>query len=138
MSLYTTLNIVSSAMNAQTKKINTCAENLANSETFIYENGKYLPYQAKKVVMKFNCFDKRNKLIGGIKSKVVESKEKKGKLIYNPDHIFASKDGFVNYPNIDVISENINAMEAVRSYESNISLLNTIKSMILQTLSIGK
>ena len=59
-------------------------------------------------------------------------------LVYNPDHPDARPDGYVEMPNVDLLAETIDAMSASRSYEANLTALNTIKQMASKALEIGR
>ena len=59
-------------------------------------------------------------------------------LKYEPNHPDANKDGYVAYPDINVMQEMANMIEAQRAYEANISAVNTTKSMAIKTLEIGR
>lgn len=59
------------------------------------------------------------------------------RLVFEPSHPDANKDGFVAYPGVDTVSEMVNMMTAVRSYEANVVALNAAKSMALKAIEIG-
>ena len=54
----------------------------------------------------------------------------------DPDSPFADADGFVGYPNVDPVVESMNAMEAIRAYEANVSAIEATKAMIQSALEI--
>ncbi|QCI26793.1 flagellar basal body rod protein FlgC [Buchnera aphidicola (Thelaxes californica)] len=143
MSLFNIMDIANSALEAQSKKIRTSAENLANIDTLTYKNKKIVPYQPKQVINTFhqsysNIMNSNTQNpIGGVSSEIIEQSSPK-KIIYNPNHPLSNKKGYLSVPNIDVVTENINIMEASRNYEANIEILNTVKAMILKTLTIGQ
>ncbi|CAL4322083.1 Flagellar basal-body rod protein FlgC [Buchnera aphidicola (Thelaxes suberi)] len=143
MSLFNVMNIASSALKTQSNIMKITAENLANVNTIIQQHGRKIPYRSKKIIIKFNpsyeakIIQNNYKNIGGIKSHIVENPLSK-KLVYNPHHPLSDAKGYVLSSDVDIIAENINAMEAARNYESNIEMLNTVKTMILKTLTIGQ
>ena len=57
---------------------------------------------------------------------------------YEPNHPDADKDGYVSYPNVNVMEEMANMVEASRSYEANIAAMGIVKTMINRTLDIGR
>jgi flagellar basal-body rod protein FlgC len=68
----------------------------------------------------------------------VETARRPPRLVYQPDHADADANGMVAMPNINIYEEMVDLMAASRSYEANLSVVKTARSMALQTLSIGK
>ena len=68
----------------------------------------------------------------------VVTDDREMKRVYNPNHPDADQDGYVNYPNVDVLKETIDSMSATRSYEANVTALNAMKTMAQRALDIGK
>lgn len=68
---------------------------------------------------------------------VVESRAP-DKLVYEPCNPLADASGYVKMPNVDVVGEMVNSMSASRSYRANVEVLNTVKSMMLKTLTLGQ
>ena len=58
--------------------------------------------------------------------------------MYNPNHPDADAQGYVNYPNVDILKETVDSMSATRSYEANVTALNAMKTMAQRALDIGK
>ena len=82
--------------------------------------------------------NKDTKSNGGVKiTKVIEDPTP-GKMIYDPEHPDADADGYVELPNVEVPREMIDMMSASRSYESNVQVINAIKSMASKALEIGR
>lgn len=136
MSLLNVLNIASSALHAQSKKISVSACNLANSDSMVYKNGKLFPYTAKEVILKFRNIN--NSSVGGVTAHIVKNKINPFKIIYNPSHPMANSKGYVKIPNINPIQETINSISAARNYQANIEVINTVKNIIIKTLTIGQ
>ena len=67
-----------------------------------------------------------------------EDTETDVKLVYDPSHPDANEDGYVTYPNVDVITEMTNMIDATRSLEANITAFNASKAMAVKGLEIGK
>ena len=75
---------------------------------------------------------------GGVKvSQVVES-QAPDKLVYEPGNPLADANGYVKMPNVDVVGEMVNTMSASRSYQANVEVMNTVKGMMMKTLTIGQ
>ncbi|WAI18508.1 MAG: flagellar basal body rod protein FlgC [Buchnera aphidicola (Acyrthosiphon caraganae)] len=136
MSLLNILNIAGSAMNAQSQKMNLIASNLANMDSTIYKNGKFYPYIAKQVIFKLD--DSNNSKIGGVKISDIIDDPSPLKLIYDPNNPMADKKGYILTSNVNPITEMVNNISAARSYQANIEVLKTAKTMIIKTLTIGE
>lgn len=143
MDLGTALSISAGGLDAQRQRMNTVASNLANASTTRTPDGG--PYKRKDVVFEsvpVSSFEsalniKMEEARGVRVAGVVEDK-KEPKLVYDPSHPDSNKDGYVAFPNINVIEEMANMMAATRSYESNVAAINATKSMSMKALEIGK
>lgn len=136
MSLLKIFNIANSAMTAQSQKMQMHASNLANIDSLVNTNGKLHPYIAKKIILKFdNSNDARS---GGVKVEKIINDTTPLKVIYDPNNPIANSKGFAEISNVDVVTETINAIAASRNYQANLEVLNTVKSMIMKTLTIGQ
>lgn len=135
MSLLNIFNIAGSAMAAQSQKIDVIASNLANADSVSYKNGKFYPYIAKQVIFKLNPFI--NSKIGGVKVSSIINDSSPMKVFYDPNNPMANNQGYVLASNVNPISETINNISAARSYQANIEVLKTVKSMIMKTLTIN-
>ena len=94
------------------------------------------PYRAKQVVFQVDAAP--GAATGGVKvSDVVES-QAPDRLVYEPGNPLADASGYVKMPNVDVVGEMVNSMSASRSYQANVEVLNTVKSMMLKTLTLGQ
>ncbi|QCI21635.1 flagellar basal body rod protein FlgC [Buchnera aphidicola (Hyadaphis tataricae)] len=134
MSLLNIFQIAGSAITAQAEKMNVIASNLANINSVVYKNGKFYPYVAKQVVFEFNSVN--NSKIGGVKISDVVDDTSPMKLIYDPNNPMSDKKGYVLTSNVNPITETVNNIAASRSYQANIEVLKTAKSMIMKTLTI--
>ncbi|MDQ1237239.1 MAG: flagellar basal body rod protein FlgC [Wigglesworthia glossinidia] len=128
------LNISGSALLAQSCRINVSASNIANAESFD-KNG--IPYQAKQVIFKLDTSNCNNK-IGGVKIKKIINDKKPWKLIYDPYNPNADEYGYIKTSNVNIIEEMVNTISASRSYQANIEVINTARTMILKTLNLGQ
>lgn len=143
MDLGTALAISAGGLDAQRQRMNVVASNLANASTTRTPEGG--PYKRKDVVFEaapVSSFESAlNAKMEGAKgvrvAGIVEDK-KEPRLVYDPSHPDANKDGYVAFPNVNVIEEMTNMMAATRSYESNVAAINATKSMSMKALEIGK
>jgi flagellar basal-body rod protein FlgC len=60
------------------------------------------------------------------------------KMVYDPKHPMADAKGYVTMPNVNVVDEMVNMISASRSYQNNVDVLNTSKTLLLKTLTIGQ
>ncbi|HEY3590932.1 MAG TPA: flagellar basal body rod protein FlgC [Buttiauxella sp.] len=134
MSLFSILDISGSAMAAQSKRLNVSASNMANADSAVGPDGN--PYRARQVVFQVNAAPGQQ--IGGVKvSEVVESSAP-DRMIYEPGNPLADDKGYVRMPNVDVVGEMVNTISASRSYQANVEVMNTAKSLMLKTLTLGQ
>lgn len=145
MDLLTSLRISSSGLAAQRKRMEAVSSNIANAQTTRTAEGG--PYRKKEVI--FGSEPARDSfaevLEGTMDEKAqtvhameVVNSDKPPVLKYEPNHPEANKDGYVAYPDINVMAEMADMIEAQRAYEANISAVNTTKSMAMKTLEIGR
>lgn len=134
MALMSIFDVAGSALAAQSKRLNVAASNLANADSVTGPDGQ--PYRAKQVVFQVDA--PVGAATGGVKvADVVESQDP-FKLVYQPGNPLADAKGYVKMPNVDVVEETVNTMSASRSYQANVEVLNTVKSMMLKTLTLGQ
>ncbi|WP_035384834.1 flagellar basal body rod protein FlgC [Ferriphaselus sp. R-1] len=133
MSLFNIFNIAGSGMTAQSQRLNVVASNLANADSTTGPDGK--PYRAKQVV--FNTVPMGEGAGAGVKVSAVVEDASPMKVVYDPKHPMADEKGYVTLPNVNVVEEMVNMISASRSYQNNVDMLNTSKSMLLKTLTIG-
>lgn len=149
MAIFTALNISASGMTAQQLRSDIIAQNIANVETTRTEDGT--PYRRKNVVFteKSNHYAQpfdsvltaASKSIAGqgVKvTKITEDTKTEMKMVYDPSHPDADENGYVTYPNVNVITEMTDLIDATRSYEANITSFNATKAMLSKGLEVGK
>ena len=126
--------IAGSAMAAQSQRMNTTASNLANADSVSGPDGQ--PYRAKQVV--FEMAPANGQGIGGVRVARVVEDPSPLRLQHDPKNPLANADGYVAMPNVNVVEEMVNMISASRSYQANVEVLNTAKTMMLKTLTIGQ
>ncbi|HTD05378.1 flagellar basal body rod protein FlgC [Undibacterium sp.] len=134
MSLFNVFNVAGSAMSAQAQRLNVVSSNLANADSVTSSNGQ--PYKAKQVV--FSATPLAGTPSTGVKVKEVVEDSTPPKLIYDPKHPLADEKGYVAMPNVNVVEEMVNMISASRSYQTNVETMNSAKSMLLKTLTLGQ
>lgn len=148
MSLSSIFDIAGSGMNAQSIRMNTTASNIANAESASSSVDE--TYRARKpwfsVMQKaFSEVDESNKFqrLGnhidmGVKVDGIVESDAPLQARFQPDHPMANEDGYVYYPNVNVIEEMTDMMSSSRSYQMNVEVLKTAKQMLQRTLNLGQ
>ena len=133
MSFFNVLDTAATGLSAQRIRINVISSNVANVKTTRTEEGG--PYRKKNVVFEqVLCGEYK----GGVKVQKILPDHKPPMLIYEPSHPDANEEGYVAYPNINPIEELVNMLEAARSYEANVTIINTAKQLAQQAIGIGQ
>lgn len=151
MGAFDSFSINASGLTAERYRMDVIAENIANANTTRTEDGT--PYVRKVVtfaeksdpVGSFNSMlmsnqSKYNRMTGsGVKvGGVYEDTKTEMKKVYDPSHPDADENGYVWYPNVDVVTEMTNMIDASRAYEANATAFSTTKQMALTGLQIGQ
>lgn len=136
MSLSNVFNIAGSAMTAQSLRLNTTASNMANADSVTSSTGQ--PYRAKQVIFSAENVGVPTQGAVGVKVKSVIEDPSPLKLMYDPKHPLADAKGYVAMPNVNVVEEMVNMISASRSYQTNVDMANTAKTLLLKTLTMGQ
>jgi flagellar basal-body rod protein FlgC len=138
MSLTRIFDISGSAVSAQSQRLNTVASNLANADTVAGPDGK--AYQARQVVFQTVLMGQGAQATGsaGVKVSTVVANETPGRRVHDPKHPSADAEGYVTYSNVNAVEEMVNMISASRSYQNNIEVMNTARSLLLKTLQLGQ
>jgi flagellar basal-body rod protein FlgC len=134
MSLSDIFTVSGSGMSAQSKRLNVTASNLANADSVTGPDGQ--PYRAKQVV--FSAVPVDGVANSGVKVDRVVEDQSPPKLIYNPKSPVADANGYVAMPNVNPVEEMVNMISASRSYQDNVEVMNTAKTLLQKTLTIGQ
>jgi flagellar basal-body rod protein FlgC len=134
MSMLKIFDVSGSAVSAQGQRLNTVASNLANADTIAGPGAQ--PYRARQVVFQTLLMGETGE--AGVRvASVVESGDQP-RRVHAPGHEFADADGYVTYSNVSPIDEMANMISASRSYQSNIEVMNTAKTLLGKTLQLGQ
>ncbi|MFV0464712.1 MAG: flagellar basal body rod protein FlgC [Lachnospiraceae bacterium] len=146
MSLFQAFNISASGMTAERFRTDIISENVANVNTTRTSEGT--AYRRKIVTFAEKTSDsfsdtltraRSNYLGNGVKvTSVKEDTETEMVLKYDPSHPDADENGYVEYPNVNIVTEMTNLIDASRAYEANVTAFNTSKAIAQAGLSIGK
>ena len=134
MSLFNVFHISGSALTAQSMRLNTVASNLANADSIAGPDGQ--PYRAKQVV--FEAVPMPSDSARGVKVTGVVEDASPARMVYDPKSPAANAEGYVAMPNVNVVEEMVNMISASRSYQTNADMMNTAKTLLLRTLTIGQ
>lgn len=148
MSLTNVFNIAGSGMNAQSVRLNTTASNIANAETVSSSIDE--TYKARKPwfsvlekqwdhVGKLNQkLDIRSQTGDGVQVRAIIESDAPLKKRFEPTHPMADEEGYVTYPNVNVVEEMTDMMSSSRSYQMNVEMMKTAKAMLQRTLTLGQ
>jgi flagellar basal-body rod protein FlgC len=135
MSLFKVFGVSGSAIAAQNVRLNTIASNLANADSIAGPDGK--AYKARQVIFQTQLADANDQASAGVRvSQVIES-DAEGRRVYDPKNPLADESGHVTMPNVNVIDEMVNMIEASRSYQNNVEVMNTTKNLLAKTIAMG-
>jgi len=147
MGMFTSFDINASGLTAQRYRMDTIAENVANANTTRTADGT--PYVRKVVTFEektggtsfshvmdnaMNSFSGAGVKVSGVYKDTVTEMN----MVYDPSHPDADENGYVTYPNVNIITEMTNLIDATRSYEANATAFDATKSMALKGLDLGK
>ncbi len=127
-------DIAASAMTAQSQRLNVVASNLSNADSATGPDGK--AYRARQVV--FSTANLSPDGASGVKVTDVIEDPAPMKMVYDPKHPLANAQGYVTMPNVNVVEEMVNMISASRSYQNNVEMMNTAKTLMLKTLALGQ
>lgn len=141
MSLLDIFDIAGSAMAAQNVRLNTTASNLANAESVSSNmNETYRarhPVFASRLEQAFSLTGSTAAGRGVQVLGIIESTAPLN-LKYEPDHPLANDEGYVAYPNVNIVAEMADMMSATRSFQLNVEILNSVKSLAERLLTMGQ
>jgi flagellar basal-body rod protein FlgC len=147
MGVLSVLRIAGSALTAQRLRMDVTAGNIANAEATSTPQGG--PYRREQVVfapMKASALvdsarpspSGHTAQAGGVQVPAIVQDPSPPKLVYDPDHPDAGPDGYVEFPNVDLVTEMTDMLSASRAYEASVTVINVAKSMAQRALDIGR
>jgi len=145
MSMMSGLNVSASGMSAQRLRLDIISQNIANVNTTRDENGNV--YRRKMVVFSEKDATPFSNVLmrtagtegDGVKvTQIAEDRDTELRKVYDPSHPDADEDGYVTYPNVNIVQEMTDMIDASRSYEANVTAFNATKNMALKGLEVGK
>jgi flagellar basal-body rod protein FlgC len=149
MSLFGSLDISASALSAERLRMDVTAENLANAQSTRTANGG--PYRRKEVVTeatggggfasalasaRSGAGGSGGGAEGGVRVSAIVEDQTPNRLVYDPGHPDANAQGYVSMPNVNPVTEMVDLISASRSYEANVTAMQTSKQMFTKTLDL--
>ena len=150
MGLFSSINIASSGMSAERLRSDVIADNIANASTTRTAEGG--PFRRSRVILRPRTEqpfwrspflpDMMDGGAGkGVRVVTVEKDDAKPRLVYDPTHPDAIKTGaragYVEMPNVNIVTEMVDLIAASRAYEANAAIVNGSKTMFMKALEIG-
>lgn len=145
MSFMSGMNISSSGMTAQRLRLDIISQNIANVNTTRDAEGNV--YRRKTVVFAEKDATPFGDILmktagtsgSGVKvTEISEDNESELRKVYDPSHPDANEEGYVTYPNINIVQEMTDMIDATRSYEANVTAFNATKNIAMKGLELGK
>lgn len=145
MDFMTAFDISASGLSADRTRINTISMNLANAKTTRTAQGG--PYRRRSVVQQATEVDDPfsihmrsalDRAVQGVRVSAVTMDNRPFKRVYEPGNPDANAEGYVMYPDINVVEEMANLMSAQRNYEANVTTVDAVKGMFIKALDIGR
>jgi flagellar basal-body rod protein FlgC len=150
--LFSSINSASSGMTAQRTRIDVISDNIANASTTRTSEGG--PFRRSRVIFRprvsqpywkspFLPAELDNGIGKGVRiTKIEKDFKAQPRLVYDPTHPDAIKtgprQGYVEFPNVNIVNEMVDLIAASRSYEANVALINGSKAMFMKALEIGR
>lgn len=150
MNFLNTIDISASGLTAQRLRMDTIANNMANVETTRVAN-RPGPYRRQVVVFEARTGEQKGfqnilktqmqSLGQGVRVKQIREitdAESPYRRVYDPSNPDADAQGYVNYPNVNIVEEMINMISSTRAYEANAKVIEATTSMAARALDIGR
>lgn len=142
MGMFDMLDVSASGMTAQRLRLDVISNNIANVNTTRSSEGG--PYRRERVVFQekrekktFSDYLKNSKP-AGVRVASIQKDDAPFKTVYDPTHPDADAEGYVRYPNVNIVTEMVDMISALRSYEANATAIDAAKSMMSKALEISR
>lgn len=142
MDFFTAADVIASGLSAERTLMNTTSSNLANAQTTRTADGG--PYRRLDPVFRSASTTGSfasvlaGEMTPGVQVAGVVRDAAPPRLVYNPNHPDADTNGMVAMPNVNVVEEMVNMMQASRAYEAGLSAMGTLSQMANRAIGIGK
>jgi flagellar basal-body rod protein FlgC len=132
--MFQIFNVAGSAVSAQSQRLNVVASNLANADTVAGPDGQ--AYKARQVTFQTQLMGQVG--AAGVTVSNVSEDQTPGRRVLDPKHPQADAEGYVTYSNVNAVEEMVNMISASRSYQNNVEVMNTAKTLLQKTLQLGQ
>jgi flagellar basal-body rod protein FlgC len=138
MSLFSIFNVSGSAVSAQSQRLNVVASNLANADTVAGPDGQ--AYKARHVTFQTVMLGQpgQPETAAGVRVSSIVEDAAEGRRVHDPRHPAADAEGYVTFSNVNPVEEMVNMISASRSYQNNVEVMNTARSLLMKTLQLGQ
>ena len=138
MSMFRIFDVAGSAVSAQSQRLNVVASNLANADTVAGPDGS--AYKARQVVFQTVLMGHGTnpEAAAGVRVSMVGENDAPGRRVHDPRHPAADAEGYVTFSNVNAVEEMVNMISASRSYQNNVEVMNTARSLLQKTLQMGQ
>lgn len=140
MSVFKSMQINHSGLSLERLKMDIIATNMSNVNTTRSEGGG--PYKKKEVLFIENLVSAKDSMerrkSEGVRVVGIRDKEEGLREVYDPDHPDSNEEGYVFFPNVNMVDEMISLINVQRTYEANVTALTTSKNILKKALEISK
>jgi len=139
LGLYSAFDVAASGLTAQRTRMNTIASNLANARTTRgQDGGAYKRIDPIFEAVPVSQASELERSVSSVRVVSIRQDERQGQMVYEPGHPDADPQGYVEYPNVNVVEEMVNMMAASRGYEAGVAAVESIKAMARAATGIGR
>src|SRR6185437_983850 len=139
MDLFSSMRVSATGLDAQTKRMNTISSNVANAETVGYKRKDPLMAATTDRESFGEILDNQlDENVQGVQVQDIVEDTRGPRMVYNPNHPQANAEGYVAMPNVNPVEEMANMISAQRSYEADVTAMNSAKQMAQKALEIGR
>jgi len=138
MSMLRIFDVASSAISAQSQRLNVVASNLSNADTVAGPDGA--AYKARQVIFQTALMGPpgQREASVGVRVSTIAEDNTPGRRVLDPKHPSADADGYVTYSNVNPVEEMVNMISASRSYQNSVEVMNTARTLLQKTLQMGQ
>ena len=134
MSMLKIFDVASSAISAQSQRLNAVASNLANADTVAGPDGQ--SFKARQVIFQSVAMGETGS--AGVRVSQIREDQSPGRRVHDPKNPAADAEGYVTYSNVNPVEEMVNMISASRSYQNSVEVMNTAKTLLMKTLQMGQ
>ena len=142
LGIFSAIEISASGLSAERTRMNTVASNLANAQTTrTAEGGAYKrvdPVFEAVALEKIRALTPSEKSVSLVRVANIVQDQRPGVQVYSPGHPDANPDGYVEYPNVNIVEEMVNMITASRAYEAGVTSVESSQKMADSALEIGR